>query len=651
MAIEKMKRIRVIAMAEDRERLLYRLQRMGCVEITEPTGQLADPKWSALLRRASSNLMITKGEISDVIAALDAIKRYTQMKDGLFIKRHPITERDFLDSEAAEQAKETCHRIGGLLGQLSQLTAEQNRLQAKRASLLHWSGLDVPLELKDTRHVLFRMCVCPAAVDIGVVRAELSDLAAELMEIGTDREQHYLFLVCHRAEEQAVMTILRPHSFSMVSFQGCAGTPAENLDQIDRELNAKQQEQNRVTAEIVACRDARDALRHYADRLNAEAALQAGSERLLTNGTIVFFEGWAPEKKMEKLQTLFEESGCAWEAEDPKPEEEPPVLLSNPKWMEPINMVTEMYSLPAYRGIDPNPLIFWFFIFFFGFMFADVAYGIILFVVSTVITRKYAPKGTMGYLFGLGRYLGISTTLCGIFTAGFFGDAIPVVAENFMGITADQLPGWLQTFTSGIAFSPIRDPMTVLLVALVIGAVQLVFGQCIHIYMCFRDHQPWDGIMDVVPWWVVFVGIGLLALGYGSACLIIGAILLICTQGHTKKGFFGKLLGGVASLYNITSWLSDVLSYSRLMALMLATSVIASVMNTLGALPRNLIAFVIVFLIGHTFNIGVNLIGTYVHAARLQYLEFYGKFYEEGGVPFQPLIYNTKYVDIIKEEE
>lgn len=651
MAIVKMKRIRVIAMAEDRERLLCRLQKMGCVEITEPSDQLADPKWSALLQRASSHLMTVKSEISDVNAALDAIKKYAQIKDGLFIKRHPITEREFLDSEAAEQAKKICCTIGGLIGRLSELAAEQNRLQAKRASFLHWSQLNVPLEQEDTRHVLFRMCVCPAAVEVGLLRAEMSDLAAELIPASADREQQYLFLLCHRAEEQAVMEILRPHGFSVVSFQDCVGTPAENLDRIDRDLDTNRKEQERITAEIAGRKDARDALRRYADRLNAEAALQAGAEHLLTNGTIVFFEGWAPEKKMDKLQTLFEELRCAWESENPKPEEEPPVLLSNPKWMQPINVVTEMYSLPAYRGIDPNPLIFWFFIFFFGFMFADVAYGIILFVISTVITRKYAPKGTIGYLFSLGRYLGISTTLCGIFTAGFFGDAIPVVAENFMGISVDQMPGWLHAFTNGIAFSPISDPMAVLTVALAIGVVQLIFGQCVHIYMCFRDHHPWDGLLDVVPWWVVFAGIVLLALGYGSAVVITGAVMLICTQGHTKRGFFGKLIGGFASLYNITSWLSDVLSYSRLMALMLATSVIASVMNTLGALPKNLIAFAVIFLIGHTFNIGVNLIGTYVHAARLQYLEFYSKFYEEGGVPFQPLCYNTKYVDIIKEEQ
>ena len=196
--------------------------------------------------------------------------------------------------------------------------------------------------------------------------------------------------------------------------------------------------------------------------------------------------------------------------------------------------------------------------------------------------------------------------------------------------------------------------MTTLILAVVIGVVQLVFGQCIHIYMGFRDGTAVDSLLDVVPWWLFFASIGLVVAGQPWWWILVGCVILIATQGHTKRGFFGKLLGGVASLYDVTSWLSDILSYSRLMALMLATSVIASVMNTLGTLGGlsvgGIILFVAVFIIGHVFNVGVNIIGTYVHAARLQYLEFFGKFYEEGGQAFQPMTYNTKYVDIIEEE-
>jgi V/A-type H+-transporting ATPase subunit I len=158
------------------------------------------------------------------------------------------------------------------------------------------------------------------------------------------------------------------------------------------------------------------------------------------------------------------------------------------------------------------------------------------------------------------------------------------------------------------------------------------------------------GRLDVVPWWIFLAGIPVALLGNNLAVLILGVIALVLTQGRNNEGIFGKIFGGVASLYDVTSWLSDVLSYARLMALMLATSVIAMVFNTLAALPHIFIVFLIIFIVGHVFNIGVNLIGTYVHAARLQYLEYYGKFYKDGGRFFAPLKYNTKYVDIDEEE-
>ena len=647
MAIVKMKKLRVIAMADRRDELMKGLLRLGCVEISEPDDKLADPAWSALVQRSGSCLVTTKNEIGGVNTALEAIRKYGKVKDGLFVKRQEISEDAFYD--AKEQAHEISEKIGALLQTLSRLQSEENRLQAQRAALTPWKSLDFPLERSGTEHVLFRLGVCPAATETRAVQAELADLSAELIEVSADKQQKYYLLICHKADEEAVQERLRPYGYSVTSFSGLSGTAAENLQQLENRLEENRNQQEETVASIAAEQDGRDILRVYADQLASEAEQESSAERLLTNGTIVFFEGWARADRMGKIEALMDRVGCAWETAEPEEGEEPPVLLDNPNWMRPINMVTEMYSLPAYRGIDPNPLIFFTYIFFFGFMFADVAYGLIIFIVSYLITKKYHPKGTMGYMFRLGQYLGISTAICGFFVGGFFGNVLDVIYTNFLPNAV--MPDWMRTFCDGIIVNPVNDPMTVLVIAVIIGCIQLIFGQCVHIYMGFRDGKAVDYLLDVVPWWVVFAGIGVLALGHGGWLLIVGVICLIATQGRHKKGIIGKLFGGIASLYDITSWLSDILSYARLMALMLATSVIAQVMNTLGALPGSIIAFVIIFLIGHTFNVGVNLIGTYVHAARLHYLEFFSKFYEEGGVPFKPLAYKTKYFDIVEEEK
>lgn len=199
-----------------------------------------------------------------------------------------------------------------------------------------------------------------------------------------------------------------------------------------------------------------------------------------------------------------------------------------------MNMVTEMYSLPAYNGIDPNPLIFFFYIFFFGFMFADVAYGIIIFAVSLAITKLYKPKKTMGYMFQLGQYLGISTFICGIFVGGFFGNVLEVIYDTFLPGVA--MPGWMETFCNGIIVNPVADPMKVLIIAVCIGAVHLVFGQLVHIYMGFRDGEGVDALLDVVPWWCLFASIGLVVAGLPWWCILIGCLILVATQGPAQEG-------------------------------------------------------------------------------------------------------------------
>lgn len=639
MAIVKMKRIRLIGLERERKELLRLLQHLGCVELTETEERLNTPEWAAVLHRDGNAAGELKMKISKTNGALTALKKYAPTKFSLFQVRPVLSEEEFLDDGALNEALGIAGQIQDSLAKIAQYQSKENHLNQVKAGLVPWDSPGLTLEDASTGRVRITKGVIPAGFDLNNVRAKLAEEAplSELISVHDDRDQHYVLLLCHRQETEAADAALKPFSFSTVQFRDMTGTAAENLERLTREGEELIRDRQDEEAKIAALGDTRPQLRRAMDRLNQELDKELAKDYLLTDGTIFFLEGWAVGEKQDELIRRLDSYTCAYEFAEPAEGETPPTLLKNPKWMDPINMVTEMYSLPAYEGIDPNPFIFWFFIAFFGFMFADIAYGIILFIVSSIIVKKYNPKNTLGYMFRLGRYLGISTFIFGVLTGGFFGDVLTVFGENFLGGKVIRLPSLI---------NPLQNPMQVLIIAIIIGAVQMFFGQCVHIYMEIRDGHPAEGFLDVVPWWIVFAGIGLMVLGKGPVLLIAGVVALIATQGRHKKGIFGKLFGGVASLYDITSWLGDFLSYSRLMALMLATSVIASVMNILGSLPGNIIAFVVIFLIGHFFNIGINLIGTYVHAARLQYLEFFSKFYKEGGKPFKPLAYRTKYVDV-----
>ena len=639
MAIVKMKKLCVMAMASQRQQLLRELLHLGCVEISEPDGKLADPAWSALLKRENSHLLDTKSEITDVNTALAAIKKYAQLKDGLFIQRHPISEADFLGEETAKQAKSICKRIDSLLQTISSLQSEEGRLRAKRAALEPWKGLDVPLENQGTAHVLFRMGVCPGSTDTGAVRQALGQHAAEIFEVGADKQQTYYFLICLRAEEQDVMESLRPFNFSAVTFQDTTGTAEENLRTLDALLAENEASRKAAEAEIVKNAPERDALRLYADRLSAEAAKESNTERLLTDGTILFFEGWAPAERMGQVSDLLERLGCAWEARDPTEEEYPsvPVQLKNNWLTRPLNMVTEMYSLPAYDNVDPNPLMAPFFILFYGIMMADMGYGILMILAGLFITKKYRPKGTMGHMFSLVTLCGVSTFIMGAITGGFFGDFLTQVVKLTTG--AD--------FALPSLFTPLDDTLMILVGAMCLGFVQIVTGMAISFIRKLQKGQVLDAVFEELTWWIVFAGIGVMALGYGNVVLYIGLALVVLGPIVTGKGLMGKITGIFGSVYNhVTGYFGDLLSYARLMALMLAGSVIAQVFNTLGAIPGNIVVFLIISLAGNTLNFALNLLGCYVHDLRLQCLEYFGKFYEDGGKPFRPLAINTKFVDI-----
>lgn len=646
-----MKRLRVIGFSEQRDDLLQQMLHLGCVEITEPDDKVTDPEWTALLRRDTSSIASRKAEWSALNGALDALKKYAPAKKGLFQKRYDITEAKFFDESAKAAALTCAQSINDCTREIAQIFSAENKLNANLSGLIPWANLDLPLEQQHTSHAELVLGTAPVAAEDSALQTDLAaatDLA-QLTPISEDKDQRYYLLVVHKDALEDALTALRAHSFGVVRFKDLTGTPQQNIDRMRGELSALEQQRKEQEAAIVAYKDQRPVMELALDRVNQEISREAVAERFLTDGQIFFAEGWIPADRVTDFAIVQKQFTCAWDTSDPVEGDSVPTQLKNPKWMDCINMVTEMYSLPAYDGIDANPLYFFWYVFFFGFMFADVAYGIIIFLGCLAIIKMFKPKKTLGRMMHLGLWLGGSTAICGVFVGGFFGNLLEVIYDTFLPNAT--MPGWMEKFCNGIVVNPVNDPMTVLIIAIGIGCVHLIMGQCIHIYMGFRDGHGVDALLDVVPWWVVFAGIAVAALVKTPILLIIGALSLICTQGRHESTIVKKLFGGIKSLYDITSWLSDVLSYARLMALMLATSVIAQVFNTLGALPKSIIVFILVFLIGHVFNIGVNLIGTYVHAARLQYLEYFGKFYKEGGIPFRPLQYDTKYVDIIEEEK
>ena len=652
MAIVKMKKLRVMAMAADQERLLHQLQHLGCVEISQPSEELEDTKWASMIEPKESQQVQIRAEMSEAQSALAAVKEYApKKKEGLFPPRRRVTEEELLRPDTLRAGRRAAGRIHTWLDTLARMDADESRLLAKKNGLTPWLDLNMPMELQESAHVVFRPCVFPSAVDLEGLRTQLSaqELPAELIEISQDRQQRYVLLICHKSAQEDVTNLLREGGFSAVAFPEPSGTPAEAMKGIEEELDYCRRKREETKAELAACGEDKDTLQLYLDHLSAREALTAGDESLLNDGTVTLFEGWCPAENLSQVETLLENLGCAWTATDPTEEEIPqvPVKLRDNFFCRCMNVVTEMYSLPAYNGVDPNPLMAPFFILFFGVMMADMGYGILMIAASLFVLKKSKPReGTRNFM-ELVFWCGISTTIVGAMTGGFLGDFIPQIAKIIDPESTLELPA---------LFTPLNDTVAIMLGSIALGCVQIITGMTISIVRKIQAGNFLDALFDEITWWIILGGVALAIFGIGTVngipvVLAIGGLMLVFGGTREAKGF-GKVTKLVGLVYNgVTGFFSDALSYVRLMALMLSGSVIASVFNTLGATFGNVVLFVIVSLIGNALNLALNLLGCYVHDLRLQCLEFFNRFYQEGGKPYRPLTIQPKYVDMIKEEQ
>ena len=649
MSIVKMKHIRLFGMAADRETLLRQLQHLGCVEISEPTDKLADPDWAALTRVDDAGLARVKADAALLNAALNTLKGIGKEKGGLLQARPEVTEGQLFDEGLRASAMEAAQAVNAQEKRISAIQNEQGKLRAQKAALTPWLELDIPLETTGTREVSATFGAVMSTVALDTVKQALEE-AAELVEVipaGKDREFQYVLILCHRSAEETAFEVLKKFGFSRSSLRGWTGTARENTGRLEGELRRLEGELEAAKTAIAALAPHREDIKLCIDRMTQEIQREEYKGRLLQSQATIFFEGWVPAENLPALETVLGQYPAAWEADDPAPEEYPqvPIKLKNNKLTKPLNMVTNMYVLPAYDGVDPNPLMAPFFIFFFGLMMADMGYGILMVAAALVVIYKMKPKDGMADFAGLLLLCGISTFIMGALTGGFFGDFIPQLAKIINPASTLALPA---------LFTPLNDTLAILIGSLVLGLIQIITGMIISVVRKVQAGDVADAVWSEVTWWIILGGAALAILGIGSVggypvVLIVGLVMLVIGSTRNAKGF-GKLTALIGAVYNgATGFFSDILSYARLMALMLAGSVIAQVFNTLGSVTGNVVGFVIISFIGNMLNFALNLLGCYVHDLRLQCLEFFGRFYKEGGKPFRPLFIHTKYVDI-KEE-
>lgn len=375
--------------------------------------------------------------------------------------------------------------------------------------------------------------------------------------------------------------------------------------------------------------------------LNADAKLEA-MQRLLNTGRLFVLQGYVPHDMSHELKAALEEEYAVAIDILPVPKDEDhPILLKNNRMVRPYEAVVEMFSLPSVsQDVDPTPVMAPFYAFFFGIMLSDAGYGLLLLILSAVLVYKVKVEGNMRRMCLMFMQGSVAAIIFGVLFGSFFGNMLTEVSGGAINFPM-------------LWFDPVKDPVTLMLASIVFGAVHLFAGLGVKFYNLWRLGKPYEAIVETIPWFLIIVGLTLFGLNYsvGQYMAIVGAIMIVFFSAKGVRNPIKRVFSGLGTLYGIASYLGDLLSYTRILALTLATSVIALVVNMLSSLMgRSLvgIVFMIVILVfGHALNLALSGLSAYVHTTRLQYVEYFGKFYEGGGAPFQPLALKTKYTKII----
>lgn len=659
MAKLKMKSIELIAPLEQSKEIVDLLQRMGTVELTDCEEDDALYKLSTGVTVSTFERFLTAAE-----SAQKTLDKYAPQKKGLikgllssFDGRKEVEFSDYLKkSDRADDILRECYKINSLEGDIREAEVDNVRCRTAMDALEPWLGLDIPMQSKGTETTAVFVGTFPIEYDVQSLLSALAAAAPDCSEVDVDivsatQERTCAVIFCHRECEKEIFEALRELNFAW------PGDPTKHPPKVRYERLCKQIESNDADScsaqkEIAEFAGSREDIAFVADYFRIQKEKYSALEKLAMTNRVFVLRGYIPEKRVEKVVGALEKSyTVAVEVTDPDPEtQDVPVLLENNAFAAPVESITEMYSLPGKDDIDPNPVMAFFYYVFFGLMLSDAGYGLLMVIAMLFAKAKLKLETRTKKTVNMFLYCGISTMFWGTMFGSWFGDAPQVIAREFFGKEIGSTAVW---------FEPVNDPMKLLLYSFLFGIIHLFVGLGVRFYMLWKDGKHLDAICDVVPVYLLVTGAAPLGAGIiidvptmlttiGKYLAIAGAVLTVLTSGRSSKNILGKLGGGLYGLYNTASgYLGDILSYSRLLALGLSTGVIATVINLLGTMPGNkiakLILFIFVFLVGHTANIAINLIGTYVHTNRLQYVEFFSKFYEGGGRSFTPLKANTKH--------
>lgn len=649
--IAAMKKLTLAALKSDIDKLCSEIMWLEAVETSE-FDMSALPEYAESFGN-DSDIYLAEQNLQRLKNALDTLSPYGSGKKKRLIP--PVLTRAQFESlesfkdEAFDVAAET-ERISK---DIASARAAVNKASNDIASFVPFESLDEPLNLDSTAYTSVIRGTFPKIIKLDDVKKRLDETGFdyELVTLGVYGDFSYILAVVLKQDAAEFLKELGSEGFSRILPFDSPLSAAGQIEKLKSDIENYNENIVKLTSSYRLLAEKLPVLEQTIDYLSSRLEAERIKQKLISTDSACILTGWVPEYMAPALEKKLSGFECCYSLETPAEDDKVPVKLLNRRLATPFESVLGLYSYPDYRGVDPTFVMSIFYFIIFGLIMQDVLYGLILLFGAKALASFLRAKdgSTMKKMLDMFSICGISTIICGVLFGGYFGNLPSAFAQNILGI--ENFPN------IAVAFDPVTNPMPYLLLSLGLGAAHLVAGLLMKAYMLIKSGQVLDAVFDVGLWLVLFAGIGLLAVvpEYGKWVALIGAAGLVLTQGRAAKNPIMKLLKGVMSLYDIVGYVSDLLSYSRIMALGLSGAIIAQVVNLIGTLGGptvvGFIALILAIALGHTLNLALSLLGAFVHTARLQYIEFFGKFYIDGGEPFKPASVRTKYTQIIKEEK
>ena len=668
MSISTMKKLTVLAHSSDADAIVRRMLHLKCVQI-----QRSMPEAGELsLERIESDGKQTeiRERMAHIEAAMPRLAKYSTRRGGIGRRVQRLDRAAFVADGRAERAYLAVERTLAVKSRMDEIVAEQTRNEAAMQSLLPWLNYDAPLNEVSSAHTAMQLGSCL----VKLYNYEALEAAGAYVEdVSDDGKTQYFSVTYHKEDEEAVTAALDKCAFLKVNFSDISTTAQAAYDELERCQSALAEENSALIETLMDLSESLDDIEVLYDVEGTNLNICLQKQKLYQTQNCIVLAGWLPAAAEERVLGGLSAFECACEISEPEEGDEVPVLLRNNPFSGTFEWVIEMYSYPKYGGFDPTLIMSIFYFLIFGLMFADVGYGLLLVLACFGGVKLLNPKEGLKRMMLMFGYCGISCMIMGVLFGGWFGDLPVAIMNNFF----PQFGGQAQNtpighfFNNGVFFNPVSSSIPFLFVALGMGEIHLVAGMAVNMVLTWKSGKRIQALCENIPYWVMFAGVDLMAplaaagmisseplapqtqallenlSGIGMYVMFVGIAMILFLKGIGEKTVFAWLIKGLGGLYSLISFASDLLSYSRILALGLVASVIAQVINMLTSLgasgPVGFIFMVIVMILGHGLNLAINLLGTFVHAARLQYIEFFGKFYEDGGEAFKPALPAEEY--------